>query len=69
MQALSDLGASVRHEDRAVFVDLDQSSCLVEKDGPERDEILGRDYGEASLLPSVKLVELSHLFHLLRVST
>ena len=68
MQALSYLGATMRYEHRAVLVDLDQSSGLIHKDGSERDEILGRDYGEASLLPSVKLVVLVHLFHLLGVS-
>ena len=69
VQALSYLGASVRHEHRAVPVDLDQSTGLIHKDGSERDEILCRDDGHASLLPSVKLVVLSHLLHLLGVST
>ena len=68
VQALSNLGASVRHEHRAVPVDLDQSTGLVHKDGSERNEILCRDDGHASLLPSVKLVVLFHLLNLLGVS-
>ena len=68
MQALPDLGSSVRYEHRAVLINLDQSSGLIHEDGPERDEILGRDDGEASLLPSVKLIVLVHLFQLLGVS-
>ena len=54
MQSLSHLHASMREENRAISVDMEKSSCLVEKWYTKCKAIFVGNDGKSSLLPLVR---------------
>src|SRR5436190_21254679 len=61
MESLAHLCTAMCKQDRAIVIDVNQSTCLVEKEGGKRNSKLGWNQGHASLVPFVCFVKFVNL--------